>query len=844
MVKISFDKRACSFTHVSPLILKHNIGVQSVPEAVQCTLQEAALSHEPYTLFTGNYELNGILSENENLLIQSEASDGNSLVRFKPVAKSTGTSLVQYKDPRTSEAYIVEVSYTPSLVPNPESTHREQIELETNDEKEDRAAKVKVAKMFASEISARVKSGEVLYIDKNTERITNENFVLLLKEVAELHKLSEVVDSPEIVALTAFYCLKSTVEKYAKKQMGFLSKFPDKLFEPGSDEFLYQCRALAKHYFIDLKKKNTSRLIEMYTNIDRELNDSGLRVIAKSFSLPNLCSFLFPGYMEGPNPPIRPWCIAYPKKWHGSEGKLLATKACQWVLKYGEKVVNQNGLFDLGAIRDKNWSEIFYKDEYDLKGMMVSCPYTRNAMDAVKLAAPQLIGLNENQIFPWDISSMKMWQEEYRNGEMLIDCVTEYIVEKYLPSQGINTLDGNKRPIPSVIKEVPNWARLYQSIVPSSLIHSKIKAVQALQRKYPELFGYKTEQIKPWEIKYTDMWSGEFGKILFRQALAYNICQSMHKAGIAEFVENEQPPRFTFSSEQFNLWYRKELVERGRDFRSFINDSGLSGGLSAVTGNNIARVVEIFFDMDSASSIIDVMSIKDQFQFVLASKGNSYTFKFNPYEFVLNPSERKQKINEVIPMLLSEFNMPFTGRYIAFIKEQGIIGGKCTDITTASRESPWNAEETRFGKILKNDQCDEHLLLVLFKELLFSNDSNQSRYHILEKILNAKMTSEEYFFDENRLRGLIKIIKDALINDINSTPAFKKEFTEVLDKILSLPMDPRQIFLPAVKFAKLHSGLTKFPVSTNILESLEEILDFALNVIIRNQTKKSRMMNI
>jgi RNA polymerase sigma factor (sigma-70 family) len=337
---------------------------------------------------------------------------------------------------------------------------------------------------------------------------------------------------------------------------------------------------------IDIKGIKKPTDLKNLGSYDTAFNDAHLRIITKTFSPQNLFNFLFPDFQGGDDPIIPGWkYFSYPNKWEGEAGKELAIKASRWVLKK-EGAIKDDGTIDLNILKDKNWSSVFYKEEYGLGGMLVSCPFTKNIFEAIKLAIPEAIGFKENQIKPWEVTYMHMWQIKDSEGKMLVDHVTKYLIEEHLPKElRVNLLKENGRLNAKKSLEI-NWGRLYYKVCPSALVNSSLKAHEAIQRVYADSFGYEDDQIKPHELRWENKWEGEAGKKLFTKGFLY----SLAKDGLGE-IDFTAGVKVTFTKEKLI----SRLKEGRPDLQKIITDNGLMSGFRKFYNGNLnAAITDIF----------------------------------------------------------------------------------------------------------------------------------------------------------------------------------------------------------------------------------------------------------
>ncbi len=591
------------------LSLKDKVDISETEQSSQ-TRQPGSYKQERFPLnLIDMYELNG-------------ASEVKAI---------TKVNKIRYKDPKSKKNIEEDYEYKDIIAPNAER-------LETFMEESIRKLKVNIAFKLSDKIRELLANGELKRYIGDKKKITLNDFIKCIRvaSVREGDFAATSADDDELIALVAYNALGEQSVK-GKILPGFFS-LPDGLLVPGDAKFILRVNVLAKHFLIDIKGFKTPESLKRLENYDKELTDAHLRIVLRTFSPQNLFNFLFPGFQDGDDPIIPSWkYFSYPNKWDGEEGKELAKRASRWVLQK-EGVIKNNGAIDLQVLKDKNWSSIFYSEKYELGGMMVSCPFTKNIFEAIKLAIPEAIGFEENQIKPWEITHMNMWQAEDLDGNLLIDHLTKYLVENYLPRQGIKLLkeNGNGRLDAKEAIKI-NWGQLYYKVCSSALVNSPVKAHEALQRVYDDSFGFENDQIKLWELRWEGKWDGEYGKELFKKAFLYYLVKD--ELGELNCTDGI---RAVFTKEKFESKIQKERS----NLQKIITDNGLMSGFRKIYNGNLNTAIkDIFNAPDEISQVRDVMKYLQS----IIEKNNGkveFTLKANLQEQALPVADSSDGFSE------------------------------------------------------------------------------------------------------------------------------------------------------------------------------------------------------
>lgn len=488
---------------------------------------------------------------------------------------------------------------------------RNEVSLDLPGEKELRLGKVQTARGLARKIKDEVHGGNLFYWIPAQKKIGVRNFLKALLHAARRLELdpSDIYFDKEVAALTAYNCLRTRMDlqlvREDKKEEGFLEEFPYGLFDRDLD---HKIRILAKHYLVDLRELQTPEDLENTDNYKDLFLEGNLKVVLESFGLVDLLKLLFPGYLEGENPLVRERYLKYPDKWNGEGGLALIVRSLREILRYDFNAIRGNGSYDVTKLESINWGEIFNDKRYGLKSALSSCPYVRTPLEALDVACPDLIGLGEARLNPWKVRFNNMWQVEDEDGTRLIDNVTEYLLERKLKCIGPGGAVCAEK-----VKGVKNWDEEFGSVASGCLQRSGLKAHEAIKRRYPHLFGYGDDQIKPWEIRFKGMWNGSEGEKLFRLAFAY----SLWKSGLGNFNTSRNPSVYSVSVSEFENWY-----EDGLDVRAILTRNGLSGALKSVAGDSLREAVRVLFEVEDRSLMPDSRNIRVVFCELLRSKEN------------------------------------------------------------------------------------------------------------------------------------------------------------------------------------------------------------------------------
>lgn len=616
------------------------------------------------------------------------------------------------------------------------------------------------------------------------KQIIAQNVKELRGEGASINIGAETDD--ELHTLTAYYCLKSRTNPG-----GFFQRLPSGIFDYDSGQFDNRIRTFLRHYLVDIRKRDTARKIETTKCWARLLQRGGLGFLLTTFEKPSINTMLkitFPGYLDGEDPVIREWILPGGDKWQGDHGYELAARACAWLLKHGAGWINQDGTVNAQVVsKVRNPGNYFHANTTaGLSGMMDTCPYTRTTEDAINLGVQQLgcaplIGTGEGQIPRWRIKRDGMWQGEA--GERLTNELAEYLVEKKL-----KCVDENGNVSAKKIKEVTDWAIQFRDEANHSLGKrvARKTAYVAIKGRYPELCGFRKDQVKPWEIRFGGMWRGAKGRKLFRLAFAYSLWDS----GLGTFNENGEPP-LTFTKQELIEWKDKHLI----NWRDHFLKCHLTAGFRDVAGSNTRRAFEVLLG--------DIRVKQKQKMGVKVEERYFGRTRITPDDIKDSKPTRAALVSRLL-----EASEDYDLGQVIFIADKD------------RQEDPHNEQ---LPEAIVNGTCLEEVLAhkpptkvllarqVLYEALIGSiaasaerNELSNSvdRFTGLEQLLVAKyaLSTElagEFVLSNDRLRSLLRFVRDDVLPEINIKDEVREQLEEMLGELLDGHCETRETLLSA-----------------------------------------------
>ncbi len=658
---------------------------------------------------------------------------------------------------------------------------RENIKLDSETEKEIRGLKVIIAKLLAKEL--------IRIYDKSKNQL--ENITNMIETFAP-----ELSNDDDLKTFIVFYSLKTSL-KNNSEHTEFLNRFPKGFLNYENEFFESRVRLIMKHLLIDIEGYDNAHQIENLRDFQPVMKSAGLDSIDHLLSRIDLLSITFPGYLTGEDPPIRPWLAYQPGKWHGESGKELAKKAVFWFLKYGENVIDTAGKYNLEKLINVIESGSYKKNEYGTMGMLRNCPFTPNIIDAIRLALPESIGSKPNQIHRWQVKYEGKWEDRD-----LINELTEYLVKyklKCINSSGeisVEKITGNI-----------NWHNEFRAECSTALTKNKsgmISAYNALSHKYPELFGWRKKQIKPWEITQEGMWQGDDGIKLFQSAVAYTLWSN----GLGTLDSEAYKPTFRFTKDDFINWYDRKIKENSSFIEDILNTAGLSGPYNTIAGKCHGGALRLLFGIGNLNITEQKLRVRSVILDLLKKSNNVCTVEFNPARKTIDKNK-----------LVKEF---FEDDFTFLPVNQPSFKRNPRDREALSSH---DVTETRIKDFLEKDPSQKFLFKI--KDILLDiSDMERLPFCNLEQI-TAKTEAHEFI-------EFIEILRNTFVDDLNIKDDIKIKLKQLLENILYVEGRQKEFLSEIIKRAR-NSGPD---INSNYLYTLENITEF-LNQVIREYEVRS-----
>ncbi len=628
----------------------------------------------------------------------------------------------------------------------------------------------------------------------------------------------ELRDDKNFEALVTYLCIKSGLNK-----RGFLKAAPHGFLNHDDPDLVKKIETIGKYFVVDLLGLDTARKVEDFSGWTNAFVKAGLQKYSKLISVPELLKIIQPGYLDGSNPPIREAKIAYPGKWQSDDSadmpriKTLAERTVKDAV-YAQGVINPDNTINVEKFIDVDWTDVFWKQEYGLRGGLGICEFLDGTLGALELAVPGVFDFFPKHRFKYS----GKWDD--KNKLTVIDETTKYIVEKKLKlidEVGNINLEG--------LKAIKDWSVQYNDECTGCLRRSGVgTAYDALKRVYPQHFGWEVGKIAPGDIRFSGMWDGEAGRRLFQLRFArsiYTIFEKLKEQKVEGFEDHGvefhphlgvplRLPRKDFIN--LKNYYMSHAIQWHDHFVAF----GLTGGFS-----DVAKSIENAF-------------------IILFGEKNSKTECFGSSHIQINDVvDRHPTRTALIVSLLRDVDTEFKPDNIKItgLREKGYeehatgIEGTCLEPLLAHRPQSNILEQT--------DALYEALAAAVLPSPTSDKETREKdRCTALEKILIAKYPSGvnkgQLILSDRKLSHFLRTIRDVVIDETNLDDELKSQLKDSINEVRKIKRpggNPRELLLSACETDK------KYSMRTNVLGILNSIVELVFEAVTVHEIRYQRI---
>ncbi len=426
----------------------------------------------------------------------------------------------------------------------------------------------------------------------------------------------------ELIAIVAFQCVRTP-----SNTNGFLKSYPAGLITLKTKAGRSRIGALVRHGLVDVAQLQTADQIEQIDPVKETLHQLGLSRTLNMASFPSLLKVAFGTLVEGVDPAIREWKFKMQGKWKGSRGLARLKRVMGWIIEFSLQAYDRvNSTLDVGKIREQNWPQVLRKEHLShtiIKGSKVRGILNALALGAEALGNKFLVGTERQQLKPWDIRQEYMWLG--RRGLQLLDQVTRYLVDTHLRSTHPELYFGPDRPIcPRSAATFNGWKNSFDDVADDCLRMTGMTSATALARVYPQMFGYRENQIRPWELKYEGKWEGSRGARLLRNATAF----WLSSLGIGQQIWQGEQLIWKVTEADVKIWLEahpnySKLLDEGLDHHAL-------NGVTRYQTRGISGAIECAFGCKK--SHLKIKSRKELLLAVIKDVGGSHLHRFDPID--------------------------------------------------------------------------------------------------------------------------------------------------------------------------------------------------------------------
>lgn len=415
--------------------------------------------------------------------------------------------------------------------------------------------------------------------------------------LAGLRRVQDSRDYDELLILTAWHCVRPTVE-------GFLSAYPKSLLCPlshAAPPIALESLSPARRFVFDrrapiylrylLCEKFGLRTCADIENADLRhlLRSAGFRLI-RSSAVPEVA---FAGITRGEDPPVRPWKLTLRQELSDERAAEMLITAADWQLKHGLRLVTfEQGQpqWNIGAFGRTDWEDAFLS-----LGVRVPPSLLRESglLDWRAVLARCLERIGPGNLPPevWGkvcAQPQRVSHDSHQAIWEVLDRVARTVLEQARASdpQLFNPAGELEY---AVARDFRRWARLFDEISPNILSRLGVSAFTALRRVAPECFGWGSHQLKPWELEQEyGKWKGPRGRALLRSAYAF----ALFEAGLGNIEQREEQVLWQCTLSQFSEWSARRAQRGGTAF-DFLYGLASRHGLTPLLSREITHTAAV-----------------------------------------------------------------------------------------------------------------------------------------------------------------------------------------------------------------------------------------------------------
>jgi hypothetical protein len=459
-----------------------------------------------------------------------------------------------------------------------------------------------LSRIEGEEYKARLQEALDMFdaIDITDKRAYQKDHLMPSVDSLEFSKVREIVKriTPEYMGDEEFATLVACFLTKNSKNPDGVCKLLPKMIVSRDEGYEVRIKTLYEHLFVDLLKKNNILAIEQFSGWKSKLKNLGLDQVTRLGIVQGI-SDGFPvqlnngeivSLFHGENPPLRMWemdVLLFGNEAAKTDGtseecsipgivkidqEEVKRNSSAWCLQYGLGLVDADGKFKSEEARKISWKAAL--EEHKMQRVIEKCGGVRKVVELgyktlqdrrVVRSEQPLVGQGKDQLHEWDFQRQRMWQDEISHGMLMIDLITDYIVED-LKTRNPDIFTQGK--LNEKAGQV-NWNSEYNSVVLSCCEQSGTTHIGALRRRHSYLPASFEDTVRISSARPVENLDSENGRQFAIESLVIDFA----KCGLGILDRSKTLPIYTLSRDQLVRWVDENTSDRGFITAELVSDA-------------------------------------------------------------------------------------------------------------------------------------------------------------------------------------------------------------------------------------------------------------------------------
>jgi hypothetical protein len=317
---------------------------------------------------------------------------------------------------------------------------------------------------------------------------------------------------------------------------------------------------------------------------------TGFRLIRSSAA----AEIAFPGITRGEDPPVRPWKLTLRQELTDERAVDLLMTAALWQIKHGLQLVSfENGQaqWNIGAFGRTDWEDAFLS-----LGVRVPPALQRESglidWRAILTRCIRQIGQGN---LPADVlGKVSAWPQRVCHDSHqaiwgVLDNVARNVMDQVRASEP-QLFDEDGGLHYETARSFRRWARLFDEVSPQILSRFGVSAFTALRRVASEYFGWRSKQLKPWDLEQEHgKWKGPRGRALLKSAYAY----ALYENGLGYIYQHGAEIVWHCTLKHFAEWYPEKTEDRTISPYDFLYGIASRHGLTPLLNRDVSHTAAV-----------------------------------------------------------------------------------------------------------------------------------------------------------------------------------------------------------------------------------------------------------